>query len=187
MLMLKNIRNRFMSIIINQEFILYDEAVKIMQSIVENIAQHRNKDVVWLLEHHSIYTSGYMTYNSWVNRYGHFISGIPLIATERGGQITYHGPGQRICYFMMDLRRKYGEINLRKFLDDIHQVIIDVLAEFGVDGIKDPIYPGIWVKSSASMNKIAAVGIRIRKGVSYHGVALNINTELSFFHLIKPM
>ena len=175
-----------MSIIINRYIISYDEAVKKMQSIIEDISQNKSEDVVWLLEHNSIYTSGYITYNSWVNKYGHLIDGIPLVETERGGQITYHGPGQRVCYFMIDLRRKYGKIDLRKFLDDIQQIIIDVLGEFGIDAFKDPAYPGVWVKSGTIMNKIAAIGIRVRKGISYHGVALNVNTELSFFQLITP-
>lgn len=175
-----------MSIIVSKKLILYHEAIERMQSIVENIAQNKSKDIAWLLEHHSIYTAGYTNYNKWINRYGHMINDIPLIETARGGQITYHGPGQRICYFMIDLRRKYYEIDLRKFLDDIHQVIIDVLAEFGIGGIKDSTYPGVWVKSSTGINKIAAIGIRIKKGVSYHGVALNVNTDMRFFQLITP-
>lgn len=175
-----------MSIICSKNLILYSEAVNKMKLIVDDIALNKSEDVIWLLEHYSIYTSGYTTYNDWFNKYGDMINGIPLIETERGGQITYHGPGQRVCYFMIDLRRKYHEINLKKFLDDIHNIIINAIAEFGIIGIKDPIYPGIWVKCGSAMNKIAAIGIRISKGISYHGVALNVNTDLKFFQSITP-
>jgi len=175
-----------MSIIVSQNLILYNKAVDQMKAMVNDIAQNRSGDMIWLLEHYPIYTSGYITYNNWVSKYGDMINGIPLVESERGGQITYHGPGQRVCYFIIDLKRRYHRIDLRKFLDDISQIIINVLAEFDIDGIKDPIYPGIWVKCGNSINKIAAIGIRVSKGISYHGIALNVNTNLSPFQYITP-
>ena len=87
---------------------------------------------------------------------------------------------------MINLKKFYGEIDLSKFLFDVHDLIIKVLEDFGVVGVKDPNYPGIWVKNEGKLNKIAAVGIKIRKGVSYHGFALNINTDLSYFNFIIP-
>jgi lipoyl(octanoyl) transferase len=175
-----------MSIIVDVKPVLYKKSIRKMQSIVANIAQEVTKDTAWLLEHHHIYTSGYTTYSDWMNKYGRKINGIPLVETERGGQITYHGPGQRVCYVMIDLKKFYGVIDLSKFLFDIHQLIISVLGDFGIVGVKDPDYPGVWVKKEGRLNKIAAVGIKIRRGVSYHGIALNINTDLSYFDLIVP-
>ena len=175
-----------MELIICEKPILYSDAIKEMQSIVEKISLGVSKDMLWTLEHHPIYTAGYTTYSSWINKYGSEIDGIPLVETGRGGQITYHGPGQRVIYFMINLKKRYGQIDLRKFLNDIHQLIIDVLAEFGVIGIKDPQYPGVWVRDGTKLNKIAAIGIRVSKGVSYHGIAVNINPDLRFFNLIEP-
>lgn len=175
-----------MSIILDEKPVLYKKSIRQMQSIVANIAQGLTKDTAWLLEHHHIYSAGYTTYNNWIKKYGKRINGIPLIETERGGQITYHGPGQRVCYIMIDLKKFYGEINLSKFLFDIHQLIICIIKDYGIIGIRDSNYPGIWVKKEEKLNKIAAIGIKIRKGVSYHGVALNVNTDLNYFKLITP-
>jgi len=175
-----------MAIIIDLQPLVYMSSIKIMEDIVDGIVKGKNTSTIWLLEHMPVYTVGYTTYSSWVDRYSNNINGVPLIETERGGQITYHGPGQRVCYCMIDLRKLYGIVDLKKFLTDIHRVIIGVLSELGIEGVEDQKYPGVWVKEGNKSNKIAAVGIKIRKGVSYHGFALNVNTDLSFFNFIEP-
>ena len=175
-----------MKIIINKNPLKYHEALKKMHKMNDQVISGEIKNIVWLLEHEPIYTVGYTTYKEFYSQYGESINGIPLVCTERGGKITYHGPGQRICYLMMDLKSLYGEINLRKFLDDINAVIINTLKEFGVNGIKDDEYPGVWIQNDRMLSKIAAIGMKVRKGVSYHGVAINVNNNIKPFEIINP-
>jgi lipoyl(octanoyl) transferase len=175
-----------MSIIIDSQRIDYEYAIQTMENIVDKIIKGGAKDTIWLIEHIPIYTIGYTTYSEWIDRYGTSINNIPLVESSRGGQITYHGPGQRVCYCMIDLNRLYGSLDLRRFLNDIHRLIIDVLADFKIMGFKDDSYEGVWVKEGNVSNKIAAIGIKVRKGVTYHGFALNVNTDISNFDLIEP-
>lgn len=175
-----------MKIIRSQNPIKYAEALENMHKITDKVISGEMPNTIWFLEHEPIYTVGYTTYKDFSSQYGQSINGIPLVSTERGGKITYHGPGQRICYLMINLKNIYGEVNLRKFLDDIHLAIINTLNEFDVEGIKDDQYPGIWVKNNEMLSKIAAIGMKIRKGVSYHGVAININNSTKPFEIINP-
>lgn len=174
------------SIIIENQPVPYNEAIYKMQRIVDEVMVDKCNDTVWLLEHFPIYTAGYTTFNDWIDKYGRFINGIELIETGRGGKITFHGPGQRICYLIIDLKKIYGIIDLTSFLSDIHQLIIEVLSEFKIEGLRDKNYPGVWVRDGDILKKIAAIGIKVSKGVSYHGFALNVNTDMRFFDLIEP-
>lgn len=183
-------KNSFMHIIQSLVPIQYEDALMKMHSIVNDIIHHRSSNVIWFLEHNAIYTAGYTTYNEWKKLYGEQIicngQSIPLIQTERGGKITFHGPGQRVCYLMVNLKEAYNELNLSKFLNYIHELIIQTLREFGIHGIRDKVYPGVWIEEKNSLKKIAAIGIKIRRGISYHGFALNINTDMNFFDVITP-
>ena len=171
-----------MKFIRTNEAIDYDEAVARMNKIVDEIIVGSCEDTVWFLEHLPIYTVGYTTYENFLCKYGSTINDIPIIQSERGGKITFHGPGQRICYIMLNVRRLYEKIDLRQFLNEIHHAIIVSLKKFDINGVKDPQYPGVWVEK----NKIAAIGMKIRKGVSYHGLAINVNNDLRPFKLIEP-
>lgn len=175
-----------MQIILEKKPVLYEKAIQKMEKMVNSIISQNQQNTVWLLEHFPVYTAGYTTYSEWVNKYGKTIEcnqrSIPLIESERGGKITFHGPGQRVCYLMLNLKNLYGEINLTKFLDDVHSIILQTLQVFGIEGHKDEKYPGVWIDNQ----KIAAIGIKIRRGISYHGFALNVNTNLDYFNVIEP-
>jgi lipoyl(octanoyl) transferase len=175
-----------MQIIRSKNPVKYAEALENMHKITDKVISREMQDTIWFLEHEPIYTVGYTTYKEFYSQYGESINGIQLVCTERGGKITYHGPGQRICYLMINLKKIYGEINLRKFLDDIHLAIINTLKEFDVNGIKDDEYPGVWIKNGEMLSKIAAIGMKVRKGVSYHGVAINVNNSIKPFEIINP-
>lgn len=175
-----------MKVIVSRDPIKYEKAIKRMQHITAQIAEGLRGNTTWLLEHFPVYTAGYTTYKTWLEKYGEQINGIPIVEAARGGKITYHGPGQRVCYLMLNVKRLYGEVNLRWFLNDIYQVIIMTLQGFGIKSLQDKVYPGVWVKEKNHLHKIAAVGIKIQNGISSHGFALNVNNDMSFFDCIDP-
>jgi lipoyl(octanoyl) transferase len=133
-------------------------------------------DELWVLEHPPVYTAGIAA------RPEHFAkgSGIPLVRTDRGGQITYHGPGQAMVYTLMDLERR--RLTVRGMVALIEQSVIDILDRHGVKADRKPGAPGVYVDAA----KIAALGLRIRRGCCYHGVALNVDMDLAPFSDIDP-
>ena len=168
----------------------YQTTVDIMQSIVTDMINKKKTNTALLVEHHPIYTVGYTTYEECINKYGNkiMIDGkvVDILKSERGGKLTYHGPGQRVCYLLIDLKELYNYINLQLFLNDIHSVIINSLKFFNIDGIREREYPGIWIQNGYKLSKIAAIGIKIKSGISYHGIAININTDMRYFESIIP-
>lgn len=133
-------------------------------------------DEFWCLEHYPVFTQGQ------AGKPEHILAplDIPLIQTDRGGQVTYHGPGQLIVYFLVDVQRK--EWGVRAFVSAIEQAVIDLLAEYSVKAHNKKEAPGVYVEDS----KIASLGLRIRKGCSYHGLSFNINMDLEPFQRIHP-
>ncbi|MDR2214106.1 MAG: lipoyl(octanoyl) transferase LipB [Pseudomonadales bacterium] len=133
-------------------------------------------DELWLLEHDPVFTQGQ------TGKAEHILDphGIPIVQTDRGGQVTYHGPGQLVVYFLLDVRRKgYG---VRALVDLIERSILRLLREFGIEGELRPQAPGVYVQNA----KIAALGLRIRRGCSLHGLSLNIDMDLTPFTWINP-
>lgn len=137
-------------------------------------------DELWLLEHPAVYTLGQ------AGRREHllFDNGIALIKTDRGGQITYHGPGQPVVYLLVDLVRR--KMKVHELVTCIEQAVIDLLAEGGVSARRLPRAPGVYVGSDCRPEKIAALGLRIRKGRCYHGVCLNVDMDLAPYSAINP-
>ncbi len=133
-------------------------------------------DEIWLLEHTPVFTQGQNGKPEHVLNPGE----IPIIQTDRGGQVTYHGPGQLMVYTLVDLRRK--QLNVRELVSLLEQSIIDLLAEFHITAIAKREAPGIYVDEK----KIGSIGLRIRKGCSYHGIAFNIDLDLEPFTRINP-
>lgn len=133
-------------------------------------------DELWIVEHPPVYTLGQAGKPEHVLR----DTGIPLVRIDRGGQVTYHGPGQVVIYLLLDLTRR--KIKVRELVSAIEQAVIDLLAEFGVTAERHDGAPGVYVGAA----KIAALGLRIRHGCSYHGVALNVDMDLSPFDAINP-
>jgi len=162
----------------------YDEAVAEMEARAAAIAEGRARELVWLLEHPPLYTAGTSADARDLIDPKRF----PVFKTGRGGQYTYHGPGQRVAYVMLDLKRRKPDV--RAFVEDLERWLIAALAEFNVTGELREGRVGVWVrrpeKGLTAEDKIAAIGVRIRKWVTFHGVSLNIDPDLDHFTGIVP-
>jgi len=161
----------------------YAEAVAAMETRAAAIAAGEAPELVWLLEHPPLYTSGTS------GKAGDLLDPrFPLIATGRGGQVTYHGPGQRIAYVMLDLKRRRPDV--RAYVAALEQWIIRTLAAFNIRGEQREDRVGVWVgrpdKGDGSEDKIAAIGVRLKRWVSFHGIAINVEPDLSHFRAIVP-
>ena len=171
--------------IISRVPIEYPEAMKAMDRRVSQIASGDCDEAVWLLEHPSIYTAGKTSVES------DFVkpTALPVYRTGRGGQITYHGPGQRVAYLMLDLNGRGKDV--RQYVRRIEQWIIASLQEFGVAGFRRPGRTGVWISRKSvgnpgSEEKIAAIGLRLKRWVSLHGASINVSPDLSHYSSIVP-
>ncbi len=156
--------------------VAYPDAVAAMEARVAAILARRSPEQVWLLEHPPLYTAG-------TSAQAHDLldaSGLPVYRTGRGGQYTYHGPGQRVAYVMLDLAAR-RRMDLRCFVRDLEQWLIDTLAEFGIAGERRTGRVGIWVETTGGEAKVAAIGVRVRRWVTFHGVSLNVAPELAHY------
>ena len=166
---------------ISDALVPYDEAVAAMEARVAGIRAGAARELVWLLEHPPLYTAGTSA------RPGDLIAPdlLPVFRTGRGGQYTYHGPGQRVGYVMLDLQRRGGD--LRAYVRDLEEWLIRTLQRFNVKGERRDGRIGIWVAESGGReSKIAAIGVRIRHWVSFHGVSLNVDPDLAHYRGIVP-
>jgi lipoyl(octanoyl) transferase len=159
--------------------IKYNLAIKELEDRLEMINDKKSDELIWILEHEEIYTGG-TSYkeNEILDR------SINLIKTNRGGKITYHGPGQIICYFVINLKKR--KINIRKFISIIEKTIIDTLSEFKIDSFADKQNIGIWHQNKKEIKKIAAIGIKVRKWIAYHGFSINVRNDLKKYKKIIP-
>lgn len=157
----------------------YPDAVARMETEVAAIAEGAD-ELIWLVEHPPIYTAGTSAKRTDLTDANRF----PVFDSGRGGQYTYHGPGQRVCYVMMDLKKRGNDV--RGFVAGLEDVIIRTLMEFGVVGERREDRVGVWVRRGAREDKIAALGIRVRRGITFHGLSININPDLSHFGGIVP-
>jgi lipoyl(octanoyl) transferase len=159
----------------------YPSAVAEMEERVAAIRAGTAPERVWLVEHPPLYTGGTSAKSEDLLTANRF----PVFDSGRGGQYTYHGPGQRVAYVMMDLKRRDGDI--RRYVRDLEQWLIDTVADFGVTAERREGRVGVWVaRGDNREDKIGALGVRVRRGVTYHGVALNVNPELEHFSGIVP-
>ena len=159
----------------------YDEAVARMEREVGAIARGEAPERVWLVEHPPLYTAGTSAHPADLFSPDRF----PVFATGRGGQYTYHGPGQRVAYVMLDLKRRGGDV--RAFVAGLEQWLIDTLAAFNVRGERREDRVGVWVdRGGGREDKIAAIGIRVRHWVTFHGISLNVDPDLEHFSGIVP-
>jgi lipoyl(octanoyl) transferase len=157
----------------------YPEAVAFMEARAEAIALGQASELVWLVEHPPIYTAGTSARDADL-----IDARFPLFKTGRGGQFTYHGPGQRVGYVMLDLKRRKADV--RAYVRDLEEWLIRALAKFGVKGERREGRVGIWVARGLHEDKIAAIGVRVRKWVTFHGVSFNVAPDLSHFTGIVP-
>lgn len=153
----------------------YESTWRAMQSFTDQ-RRPDTADELWLLEHPPVYTLGK------AGRPEHVIDpgAIPVLATDRGGQVTYHGPGQLVAYLLLDLRR--AGIGVKRLVHLLEQAVVDLLADYGIVSSARPYAPGVYVDGA----KIAAIGLRIRRGCSFHGLALSVDMDLEPFSRIDP-
>ncbi len=159
--------------------IKYDEAINFMESKIHQINEDTVNELIWILEHKEIYTAGTSFKENEV-----LDKSIKIIKTNRGGKITYHGPGQLICYFVIDLKKRGKDI--RKFISLIEKTIIDTIKFFKIDTFADKENIGIWYNDNKEIKKVAAIGVRVSKWIAYHGFSININNELNKYKAIIP-
>jgi len=157
----------------------YDVAMKLLEERLKEISSNKKGDLIWILEHEEVYTAGTSYKEEEILN-----KDIRLIKTNRGGKITYHGPGQLICYFAIDLKKR--EKDIRKFITIIEKTIIESLSEFNIHSFGDPKNVGIWIDDKTNIKKVAAIGLRVRKWIAYHGFAINIENDLSKYKNIIP-
>jgi lipoyl(octanoyl) transferase len=159
--------------------VAYPEALAEMEARAAAIADGTAGEMAWLLEHPPIYTAGTSARDEDL-----LDARFPVYRTGRGGQFTYHGPGQRVGYVMLDLKRRKPDV--RAYVQDLEQWLIETLALFNVRGERREGRVGIWVQRGLREDKIAALGVRIKRWVTFHGVALNVDPDLSHFSGIVP-
>ena len=159
----------------------YLKSLKYMENRVNEIIKNQNDELVWLLSHPAIYTSGSTDHRSdLLNN-----NKIPVIKTNRGGKYTYHGPGQRVVYLMINLNNRKKDIKF--FVNQIEKLIIEILSNFHIVAEAIPDHHGVFVKKdNGQLYKIASIGLKVKKWVTYHGIAVNINTDLQKYKGIIP-
>ena len=156
----------------------YSDAINFLEKRLEDLYKNNDKELIWTLEHNEIFTAGTSYKENEI-----LDNSINLIKSNRGGKITCHAPGQLICYFVLDLRKKR---DIRKFISCIEKSIIETLKDYKIETFSDKDNVGIWHKKNHTINKVAAIGIRIKKWIAYHGFAININNNLDQYKKIIP-
>ena len=159
--------------------IIYDDAKKLMEERLLNVDLNKSNELIWTLEHPDVYTAG-----TSYNESDILDKSIRILETNRGGKITYHGPGQLICYFVIDLRKRKKDI--RNFISIIEKTIIQTLDFFDIKSFSDKENIGIWYKDNKETKKVAAIGVRISKWIAYHGFSINISNNLKKYNAIIP-
>ena len=156
----------------------YFDAINMLESRLKDLYENNEQELIWTLEHNEVFTAGTSYKESEI-----IDKSIKILETNRGGKITYHGPGQLICYFVLDLRKKK---DIRKFITIIEKTIIQTLKFYKIETFPDKDNIGIWHKYNNEVKKIAAIGIRVSKWIAYHGFAININNDLENYKKIIP-
>lgn len=169
-----------MEIKISQEPVAYKKAIDFLEQRVEKVHANLEDELIWILEHDSVYTKGISASDKDLLLPNLF----PVIATNRGGKFTYHGPGQKIVYFVINLNKRDKEI--KKFVRHVEEWIISILKDFNISSFADPKNIGIWTNNNSEENKIAAIGIKVKKWIAYHGFSLNINVNKTDYRGIVP-
>ena len=157
----------------------YEDALNFMQERLMNLHTNNSKELIWFLQHNDIYTAG-TSYNE--NEI--LDKSIKIVKTNRGGKITYHGIGQLICYFVIDLKKRNRDI--RRFISCIEKSIIDTLKFYKIETFADKKNIGIWYNNKNQIKKIAAIGFKVSKWIAYHGFSLNIDNDIKKYESIIP-
>ena len=163
----------------SQKPVKYEDAIGFMENRLSEIDKKNSNDLIWILEHEELYTAGTSSSENDI-----LDKSIKIIKTNRGGKITYHGPGQLICYFVIDLKKDKKDI--RKFISVIEKTIINTLKFYNIETFADKENIGIWYNDNGKIKKIAAIGVRVSKCIAYHGFSININNDLKKYDAIIP-
>ena len=163
----------------SQKPVKYEDALTFMEHRLREINEKKSKDLIWILEHEEIYTAGTSYKETEI-----LDKSIKIIKTNRGGKITYHGPGQLICYFVIDLKKRKKDI--RKLISTIEKTIIDTLKYYNIETFADKKNIGIWYNYNKQIKKVAAIGVRVSKWIAYHGFSINIKNDLKRYEAIIP-
>jgi len=163
----------------SQKLVKYEEALRLMEERLLQIDQKKSKDLIWVLEHENIYTAGTSYKENEI-----LDKSINIFKTNRGGKITCHGPGQLICYFVIDLKKIKKDI--RNFISIIEKTIIDSLKSYNINTFSDKENIGIWYDDNSKIKKVAAIGVRVSKWIAYHGFSINIDNDLKKYNAIIP-
>ena len=164
---------------ISKKPVEYTKAITFLEKRLDRLKNHKANELVWILEHPNIFTGGTNYKN-----YEILDKNIKIIKTNRGGKITWHGPGQIICYFVIDLNKRNKDI--RKFINIIENSIIKTLKEYKITSFSDRKNIGIWVNHKNKIKKIGAIGIKVKNWIAYHGFSININNDLKSYKKIIP-
>ena len=158
----------------------YQESINFMEQRVKAIIANEKQELLWFLQYQPLYTAGSSYHKSELLRVD-----IPVYRTNRGGKVTYHGPGIQVVYLMLDLRKR-NLMDLHLYVYLLEEMIISFLKQFEIEGFRRKNRVGIWVYEHNQEKKIASIGVRVKKWVSYHGIAINIDPDLSYFDGIIP-
>jgi len=157
----------------------YNQSMKILEKRVNDVFLGKKDELLWIIEHKHVYTAGtsFKTEDLLDKK-------LCVIKTNRGGKHTYHGPGQKVVYFVLNLNKRGKDI--RKLVNNLESCIMDILKDYKIEGFSDKKNIGIWVNNKNKKKKIAAIGIRVKKWIAYHGFALNVSNDLSKYNAIVP-
>ncbi len=157
----------------------YNDALTQLEARSKLVSKNQDKELIWLLEHGAYFYSRYKLFSKW-----YYDKSINIYETNRGGKITYHGPGQLMFYFVIDLRNRKKDV--RKFISVIENSIIETLRKFNIESHADRENIGIWFNNKGKVEKVAAIGVRVSKWIAYHGFCLNIKNDLEPYKKIIP-
>ena len=157
----------------------YAKSMEILEKRVQDVLLEKKEEFLWILEHKTVYTAGISA-----NEKDLLDKNLPIFKTNRGGMYTVHSPGQKVIYFVLNLNKRKKDI--RKLINNIESCIMDILQEYKIKSYPDRNNIGIWVKNGNNSMKIAAIGIRVKKWIAYHGFALNISNDLEKYKKIVP-
>ena len=157
----------------------YKKAITFLENRLIKLKNNKANELIWILEHPNTYTAGVSYSDNEI-----LDKNIKIIKTSRGGKVTWHGPGQKICYFVVDLNRRKKDI--RKFISILEKTIIETLKEYKIQSYSDKKNIGIWINHDNQVKKVAAIGVRVKKWIAYHGFSININNNLNEYKKIIP-
>ena len=157
----------------------YEDSMKLLNERVENVLAGSKNELLWILEHNTVYTAGTSS-----NDQDLINKNLSIIKTNRGGKYTLHSPGQKVVYFVLNLNKR--EKDIKKLVNKLEDCIIEILKEYKIESFSDKKNIGIWVKKENKLMKIAAIGIRVKKWIAYHGFSINLFNDLSLYKNIVP-